>query len=63
MYPPDQSVRTLQYQAPGAHQKSQWITDEGAIGKILVGCLIAASIVGTVLAGIGAVISWYLGWW
>jgi hypothetical protein len=57
------SPQHLQYQGPGAHQKSQWVTDEGTIGKILVGCLIVASILGTVLAGIGAVISWYLGWW
>lgn len=61
--PPPRSPQHLQYQGPGAHQKSQWVTDEGTVGKILVGFLIVASILGTVLAGIGAVISWYLGWW
>ena len=60
---PPRSPQHLQYQQAGAHQKSQWVTDEGTIGKILVGCLIVGSILGTVLAGIGAVISWYLGWW
>jgi hypothetical protein len=57
------SPQHLQYQSPGAHQKSQWITDEGTIGKILVVLLIVASVILAVLGGIGALVGWYLGWW
>jgi hypothetical protein len=49
----------LPYQSPGAHQKSQWVTDEQATGKILVGCAIIGSIVAAVLGGIAAVV-WFL---
>jgi hypothetical protein len=61
--PHARSPQHLQYQSPGAHQKSQWITDEGTIGKILVGCLIVGSVAATGLAGIGWLIFWYFGWW
>ena len=56
-YPPS-SQEQLHYQSPGAHQKSQWVTDDGPGGKWLVGCLIVASIVGVVVAGIGGII-WF----
>lgn len=39
----------LSYQSPGAHAKSQWITDDQPGGAWLVGCLL-------VLCGLGAVL-------
>jgi hypothetical protein len=53
----------LNYQSPGAHQKSQWVTDAQPGGNWMVAALIIASVVGTILAGIGTLMSWYLGWW
>jgi hypothetical protein len=53
----------LSYHSPGAHQKSQWITDEGVGGRILVIVLIAVSIVAAVGGGIVAVAGFFLGWW
>ena len=49
----------LPYQSPGAHQKSQWVTDEQATGKILIGCAIVVSVVGTILGAIAAAV-WFL---
>ena len=52
----------LPYQSPGAHQKSQWITDdEGIRGRLLVGCLIVVSVIGAILGGIAAVAWFFLG--
>jgi hypothetical protein len=61
--PSPQYTGTVSYQSPGAHQKSQWVTDEGAVGKVMVGCLIVASVVGAVLATVGGVIWWYFFGW
>ena len=53
----------LPYQSPGAHQTSQWITDdEGIRGRLLVGCLIVVSVIGAILGGIIAVAWFLLGW-
>ena len=54
----------LSYQAPGAHQKSQWITDQdGVAGRIMVMVLCVLSVIGAVLGGVIAVVGWFLGWW
>ena len=50
----------LPYQSPGAHVRSQWITDDGPGGRWLVGCLIVLSVVGVVAAGIGGVVWFFL---
>jgi hypothetical protein len=57
------SPQHLQYQSAGADQTSQWVTDEGTIGKILVVMLMVATVIVAVLGGLGALIGWYLGWW
>ena len=65
-HPPHHSPQytgALPYQSPGAHQKSQWITDdEGIKGRLLVGCLIVVSVLGAILGGIAAVAWFFLGW-
>jgi len=53
----------LPYQSPGTHQNSQWITDEGVGGRILVMVLIVLSVVGAVLGLIVALVGFLLGWW
>ena len=53
----------LSYQSPGAHQKSQWVTDEGVFGRVLVLALCVLSVIGAVLGGIIAVIGFVFGWW
>ncbi len=50
----------LPYQSPGAHGKSQWITDDGPGGKWLVGCLIVLSVAGVIVAAIGGVIAFFV---
>ena len=59
---PTPSPAALSYQSPGAHQKSQWITDEQASGKVLMGCAIVAAVVAAVLGGIAALVALFLGW-
>ena len=53
----------MSYQSPGAHQKSQWVTDEGVFGRVLVLALCVLSVIGAVLGGIIAVIGFVFGWW
>jgi hypothetical protein len=58
-----QYTAPLAYQSPGAHQKSQWITDdEGIRGRLLVGCLILGSVVAAVVGGIVTAAWFFLGW-
>jgi hypothetical protein len=58
-----QTSGPLSYQSPGAHQNSQWVTDEGVGGRILVMILIVLSVIGAVLGGVVALIGFLLGWW
>ena len=51
----------LLYATPGAHQESQWITDDQPGGGWLVGCLIAASVVGAIGAAVLAVLWFFVG--
>jgi hypothetical protein len=60
---PNPAPPPLAYQSPGAHAKSQWITDEGAGGKWLVGCLIVLSVAGAVVAGVVGVAWFFLTGW
>lgn len=46
----------LLYQSPGAHGKSQWITDDQPGGAWLVGCLLVLCGLGAVLGGV----AWFL---
>ncbi len=59
--PPDPTSPSgpLPYQSPGAHQQSQWITDDGPGGRWLVGCLIVVSVAGVLVAAVGGLI-WFL---
>jgi hypothetical protein len=63
--PPYQRQPTgpLGYQSPGAHQKSQWVTDEGVFGRVLVLGLIVLSVIGAILGAIIAAIGFFIGWW
>ncbi len=45
----------------GAHEKSQWITDDAPGGKWFVGCLIVLSVAGVVAAAIAGVAAFFLG--
>ena len=55
--------RPLSYQSPGAHQNSQWITDEGAGGRWLVIGLIVLSILAAVGGVVVTLLGFFLGWW
>ena len=59
--PPDHPP--LDYQPPGAPDagRSQWITDEHAIGKWLIGCGLIATGIGAVIAAIVTVLSFAVG--
>jgi hypothetical protein len=56
-----QAPAPLPYAAPGAHQESQWITDDQPGGGWLVGCLIAASVVGAIGAAVLAILWFFVG--
>jgi hypothetical protein len=67
-YPPsplEQSpVDPLPYQSPGAHQKSQWITDDqGVTGRVLVLVLMLLAVIAAVVGPIIALVGMFIGWW
>lgn len=55
-YNPPPPSEPLPYQSPGAHVKSQWITDDGPGGRWLVGCLIVLGVVGAIAGAVGGVV-------
>ena len=63
--PPDKpATDPLPYQSPGAHQKSQWITDDqGVAGRMLVLALMLLAVIAAVVGPIVALFGMLSGWW
>ena len=57
-------VEPISYQAPGAHQKSQWITDsDGMLGRMLVLALMGLAVIAAVVGPIIGLVGLFVGWW